>query len=74
MKIKITMYKSSGKYYTEEIVENDKDILLFEKEFKEFVKKNLPATLENGYVTVEDVDLNQSFHECLYVLENGLLK
>lgn len=66
MKIKITVYKASGKYYTEEIVENNTDILLFENKFKQFIKDNLPARVNGGYVVVEDVGENQSFHKALY--------
>jgi len=39
MKIKITVYKESGKYYTDEIVENVKDIPMFKDVFKKFIKK-----------------------------------
>lgn len=41
-------------------------IFHFRHEFKEFVTKNLPAKLSDGYVVVEDADENQSFHQSLY--------
>lgn len=67
MKIKIVVYKATGKYYTEGIVESGNDIPLFKDEFKEFVKNNLPAKIGGGYVTVEDMEDNQSFHQALYL-------
>lgn len=70
MKIKITIYKESGKYYTDEIVENKKDIFAWEEEFRDFVRNNIPAKLNQGYITVEDVNDNQSFHQILYKYED----
>lgn len=70
MKIEIIVFKESGKYYTSDIVENKKDILMFEPEFEEFIRNNIPAKVSNGYIVVkdtEDVDYNnQSFHYALY--------
>lgn len=39
---------------------------------KEFIIKNLPAKLSDGYVVVEDVGDNQSFHNALYKMEDLL--
>lgn len=52
MKIQITVYKSTGKYYASEIVEHEKDIPMWEDEYIKLVRKNLPATLSDGYVVV----------------------
>ncbi|MDW7668057.1 MAG: hypothetical protein SCJ93_04475 [Bacillota bacterium] len=70
MKIRITSYKPSGKYYTEEIVEKDEDMYLFEDRFKRLVANNM-YTCPGGFVTVEDVDYpSQSFHGALYKYED----
>lgn len=68
MKIRITVYKTSGKYYTHEDVEQEEDILLFKEEFKQFIRDNIPANLGSGFIVVDDVDEieNQSFHNVLY--------
>lgn len=66
MKIKITVYKASGKYYTDEIVENIEDIPMFKLEFNKFVRDNIPAKIGEGYIVVEDMSDNQSFHQGLY--------
>lgn len=70
MKLRITVYKESGKYYTHEDVECEKDIPSWGKEFKSFIRENLPAKLSEGYVVVEDRSDNQSFHQALYKYEN----
>lgn len=70
MEIKITVYKESGKYYTDTIAKSETDIPMFKQEFKKFVIDNLPAKLRNGYVIVEDVDIEkQSFHQGLYKID-----
>lgn len=66
MKIRITVYKDSGKYYTDGIAESEKDIWMWEDKFMEFVKNNLPARIGEGFVVVEDVLDDQSFHQALY--------
>ena len=66
MEIEIIIFKNSGKYYTSDTVKNDKDIWLFEQEFKDFVIVNLPAKLSDGYIMVRDTSDNQSFHTRLY--------
>jgi len=73
MKIKITVFKPSGKYYTHEIIEHKEDIFLFKDEFKQLIRDNLPANLGNGYVLVqdaEDEDDGQTFHIALYTYED----
>lgn len=69
MEIEITVFKNSGKYYTNDIVKSDTDIWLFKDEFKQFVKDNLPAKISEGFVTVRDTKDNQSFHIALYRYE-----
>jgi hypothetical protein len=67
MKIEIMVFKPSGKYYTDEVVENEKDIYLFEDEFKKFVYMNLPAKMDSAYIVVRDVNEgDQSFHIAHY--------
>lgn len=69
MEIEITVFKNSGKYYTNDIVKSDTDIWLFKDEFIQFVKDNLPAKIGEGFVTVRDTRDNQSFHIALYKYE-----
>lgn len=67
MRIKITVFKKSGKYYTEEVVESDKELRLFENEFQVFVYENLPALITDGYVVVNNDDCeDDNFYESLY--------
>lgn len=70
MKIEILVFKDTGKYYTSDIVESDKDIAIFDSKFKLFIKNHIPANIGDGYIVVkdlEDVDYkNQSFHNALY--------
>lgn len=65
------MFKESGKYYTSEDIECDHDIYAFKKEFIDFIKKNIPAHIGEGYIVVEDVGNydTQSFHTALYRYE-----
>lgn len=66
MKIEIIVYKESGKFYTSNVVEAEKDIPMYEDEFIEFVKNNVPARIGEGYVVVRDYEDNKSFHQALY--------
>lgn len=62
MEIEILVFKESGKWYASQTVKNDIDIPLFKDEFKEFIKKNLPANIGEGYIVVLDGNNNSSFH------------
>ena len=67
MEIEITVYKPSGKYYTSNIVNSDKEIPLWDDKFNEFVANNLPAIYSGGYITVADTkDDCKGFHSALY--------
>ena len=67
MKIEITVYKETGKYYTSTIVENETPIMLFEEDFKKFVAENLPAIISDGFVVTRNADPDsQEFYERLY--------
>lgn len=67
MKLMITVFKESGKFYANNEVESNQDIALFQPEFKDFIKNNLPAKIEDGFVIVQDMpNENQGFHIKLY--------
>ena len=66
MKIEIIVYKESGKFYTKEIVEAKEDIPMYNDEFIEFIKNNIPAKIGEGYIVVRDYGDNPSFHQALY--------
>lgn len=72
-KIRITMYKDSGKYYTDEVVTSEKNMFEWSDEFKRFVVDNLPATLSEGYIVVEDMPDGHGFHNVLYKTSELLL-
>lgn len=64
MKIEITVYKNSGKWYTSEIVENDVDIPMWDEKFKEFIRDNNPADLGNGFIATRTI--GDGFHNALW--------
>lgn len=70
VKIKIAIYKQSGKFYTDDVVESKKDIPMWEEGFKEFIRNNLPVNIGEGYIIVEDAEDNTSFHNALYRFED----
>lgn len=70
MELKITIYKESGKYYTDEVIKHKKDLQPWSEEYREFLKSNLPATCNDGYIVVEDASEEQSFHNALYKYED----
>lgn len=70
MELKITIYKESGKYYTDEIINHEKDLQPWSEEYREFLRNNLPATCSEGYIVVEDASEEQSFHNALYRYED----
>ena len=74
MKIKITVFESSGKYYTESIIECLDDIPMWETKFEEFIKENNPANIGEGFILTEDLcDQNQYFHTALWKYEDIML-
>lgn len=66
MKIEITVFKNSGKYYTSEIAKSDNDIPIYDDNFKKFIRDNIPANLGSGFIMTNDVENNQSFHIALW--------
>jgi len=71
MNIKITIYKSSGKYYTSQVCYEDKNINLFDDEWINWLNDHLPAHLEEGYAVTEDWDSYEGFHNALYKIVDG---
>ena len=69
MDIIITVYKESGKYYTSERVQSEKNYELFDPEFKRFVRKHLPARCQHGFVTVQDAPSGEGFHNTHYMCD-----
>lgn len=64
MRIEIIVYKSSGKWYTSEIIESDIEIPMYEDEFKQFIKDNNPADIREGFIVTKD--LGDGFHDALW--------
>lgn len=48
MKIEIIVYEESGKFYTNEIVEAKENIPMYNDDFIEFIKNNIPAKIGEG--------------------------
>lgn len=66
MKLHITIYKSTGKYYTDTVVECSENIPLWDDRFRAFIKKHLPVSQSSGgYIVVQDVAGESGFHNCL---------
>lgn len=68
MKLNITVFKPTGKYYTDDVAElPGKNPVLHTKEFLDFVRDNLPARLTGGFVLVQNANPNSnSFYTHLY--------
>lgn len=69
MKLEITVYKPSGKFYSSCEVESP-DIFYCEDEFVKFVRENLPARYAGGYVVIRDLEDGDVFHNCLIKMED----
>ena len=69
MKLEITVYKPTGKFYSSCEVESP-DIPYFKDEFVEFVRENLPAKYAGGYVVIRDLEDGYGFHNCLIKMED----
>lgn len=66
-KIKATVYKNTGKFYTENTIESDKSIHLFEKEsFIKLLADNGVPFIEDGFVVTTDLDDGEGFHNHLF--------
>ncbi len=73
LKVKIMVFKNTGKFYTGGIATNEVDIPLWKDEFKEFIKNNIPVRcMTDGYIVVEDIDDGEGFHVALYKSEELL--
>jgi len=72
MKILLTVYKDTGKYYTSESVETDIDPIKQHEAFLELIKEKCPARLTNGVMTVMNQDEDGTFVNRMYPL-NQLL-
>ncbi len=64
--IRIDVYKPSGKWYTGEVVTNEKDIPLHDPAFKTFIDTHMPAHYGEGFVVVTDCANGQGFHNHLF--------
>lgn len=71
--VTIAVYKPTGKWYTESEVRSDKDVPIYDPEFKKFILKNLPAHYDGGFVVVRSCDDDPGFHNVLYVYRKGCL-
>lgn len=68
MKLDITVFKPTGKYYTSCTAElPGKDPVLHTQEFLDFVRENLPARFTDGLVLVQNADPgSDKFYTHLY--------
>lgn len=64
MKIKITVFRENGEYYTDETVESLIDIPMWDDKFKEFIKENNPADIGEGYILTDNIDDTKKFYHC----------
>lgn len=65
MKLSITVYKGTGKYYTGHEVEVP-DMEMFKEGYLDLIRSNMPGCYHDGYVVVTDAADNQGFHNALY--------
>lgn len=71
MKIEITVFKKSGKWYTSDIIESPENIMLSDDKFKDFIRKHNPANIGEGYIVVKNVDNGEctGFHNVLWTYD-----
>ena len=75
MKLRITVYDTTGEYIDSKDVENLKgDIHRDRPEYMEFLKKNIPGKAIEGFVSVMDLDVHQSFHNHLYNMSELIME
>lgn len=69
MRLEITIYKDTGKWYTDCIAEHQEDIPLWKDDFLIFIAENMPTSSVDGYVVVRDMPdgcNEQSSHNVLF--------
>lgn len=72
--IRISVFKPSGKWYTSTEIEVNEEYPVWSDDFKELIKNNLPARIEDGYVvTTNMTESSYVFAEQLYLM-NKLIK
>lgn len=67
-KIRITVWKESGKYYTHDDVDIPAELNIWQTEFRKFIWEHRGATCADGFITVQDIDscdFNSGFHTIL---------
>lgn len=68
MKVKITIYKQTGKFYTDTVAILP-NVEMWDPKFITGVYDSLPAHIPNSYITVEDLPETPGFHQVLYRYE-----
>ena len=71
MKLHITAFKDTGKFYLDNIVTYDTDIPIHRPEFKTFIQNNAPALPTGGFVLVQDEPENKTFHTHLFHVDRA---
>lgn len=65
MKLNITLYRPSGKFYASHVVDMP-DANIWDVGFLQTLRENLPGTYYDGYVVVTDACEGQGFHNALF--------
>lgn len=65
MKLTVTAYKSTGKFYDSADIECSENIELFDDRFKELIRSAVPC-LQDGFVVVTDKPDGEGFHNHLF--------
>lgn len=65
MKFRVTVFKDTGKFYAEDIVECE-TVPVYREEFKKVLKKNLPADIGEGFVVINDEGFEEHNNNLLY--------
>lgn len=73
MKLLLSVYKDTGKYYTSNVIETDIDVIKQDAEYMQLIRDNCPAKLTDGYMIVKNEDDDGQFVDRLYML-NQLLE
>ena len=71
MNLTITVYEDTGRFYSDATVNVPADTQMWDENFRQLIRDNLPATYEDGFVTV--VGDGENFVNCLFQMNDLIL-
>ena len=70
IKLRIDMYKDNGTWYTQEVIEIDKNLKSFHVNYLKEIKEKIGYIIFDGFIVIDAVGDTQEFYKGLYRSED----